>query len=192
MTTEADVEPLTDQPTSAPTLSSEVVFHGRVWDIRRDVFDAAGETVAREYTAHPGAVAILAQDADGRVLLIRQYRHPIRSRDWELPAGLLDVVGEDPLAAAQRELAEEADLVAADWMPLIEFATTPGGSDERIRIFRARDLTATSEAFARTAEEAEIELRWAPLDEIVAAALEGRIENAILIIAALTAHVRHD
>src|SRR5690606_20152308 len=100
-----------------PVTESETVFEGRVWDIVRErfPFGAEGEELVREFQQHPGAVGVLAVDADDRVLVIKQYRHPIRHRDWELPAGLLDVDGEDALVTAQRELAEEVDLEAEHW-----------------------------------------------------------------------------
>jgi ADP-ribose pyrophosphatase len=182
--------PLADLSDPAEVVASARVYEGRVWDIRRDRFRFGGDEIERDYVDHTGAVAVLARDADGRVLLINQYRHPIRSRDWELPAGLLDVVGEDPLAAAQRELAEEADLVAEQWSELLMFATSPGGSDETIRVYEARGLSVAPEAFARTEEEAELVLRWVPLAEAVEAALAGRLHNSILLVAVLAAHAR--
>jgi ADP-ribose pyrophosphatase len=181
--------PLRDLRDPAAVTSSERVFEGRVWDIRRDQFDFAGHPVVREYTDHPGAVAVLAINDQDRVLLINQYRHPVGLRDWELPAGLLDVDGEAPIAAARRELAEETDLVAEHWSELITFHTSPGGSNETLHVFEARGILPT-EAFARTEEEAEIVLRWAPLDEVVDAVLEGRLSNSILIIAVLAAHAQ--
>jgi len=181
--------PLADLPDPAEILDSEVVFSGHVWDVRRERFRLGGDELSREFVAHTGAVAVVARDDEGRILLINQYRHPIRTRDWELPAGLLDIPGEDPLAAAARELAEEADLAAEQWEPLLEFRTSPGGSDELIRVYLAEGLSET-EAFARSEEEAEIVRRWAPLPEVVAAILDGRIVNSILIVAALTLHVR--
>jgi len=179
---------LADDAVEVPILSSEVAYAGRVWDIRKDVFELDGEPITREYTDHTGAVAILAIDERDRVLLLKQYRHPIRRRDWEIPAGLLDVEGEPPLLGAQRELAEEADLVAERWDLLADFASSPGGSNELIRVYLARGLSATEQAFERTEEEAGIELRWVDLDEAFDAAVERRIGNAILIIAILTAH----
>lgn len=175
----------------AEVTSSERVFEGRAWDIRRDEFAFAGHTITREYMDHPGAVAVLAIDDQDRVLLINQYRHPIGLRDWELPAGLLDVGGEPPLDTARRELAEEADLMAEHWSELITFHTSPGGSNETLHVFEARGLLPT-QAFARTDEEAEIVTRWVPLDEAVDAVLEGRLSNSILIIAVLAAHARRD
>ncbi|MGN6273054.1 MAG: NUDIX domain-containing protein [Protaetiibacter sp.] len=182
--------PLSDLDDPAEVVDSTRVYAGRVWDVRRDRFRFGGHEIERDYVDHTGAVAILARDTDDRVLMINQYRHPIRSRDWELPAGLLDMEGEDPLTAAKRELAEEADLEAAEWRELLTFATSPGGSDETIRVYEARGVTPTAEPFARTEEEAELVLRWVPLEEAVEAALAGRIHNSILIIAVLAAHAR--
>ncbi|MCP2032562.1 ADP-ribose pyrophosphatase [Okibacterium sp. HSC-33S16] len=186
-TTGASSAPLADEPTEVEVRSSELVFDGMVWGIRRDVFDYHGEDITREYMDHTGAVAVFAMDENDQVLLIQQYRHPVGMREWEIPAGLLDVEGEDPLVAAQRELAEEVDLEARDWKVLAEFATSPGGSDEVIRIYLARGLSSTGEAFERTAEEADIVVRWAPLDELVTAVLERRIQNPSLCIAVLAA-----
>lgn len=183
----AEVGPLEDEPTEVEVRSSDLVFDGMVWGVRRDVFDYNGQDIAREYLDHTGAVAVFAMDDNDRVLLIKQYRHPVRLREWEIPAGLLDIEGEDPLVAAKRELAEEVDIEARDWSVLAEFATSPGGSDEVIRVYLARGLTATAEAFERTDEEADIEQRWAPLDELVTAVLERRIQNPSLSIAVLAA-----
>lgn len=180
---------LRDDPADVEILGSETVFTGRVWNIRRDELSYNGESIVREYMDHTGAVAIFALDAEDRVLLIKQYRHPVRMRDWEIPAGLLDIAEEDALAAAKRELAEEADLEAARWSVLGEFFTTPGGSDEAIRIYLARELTPTAEAFARDAEEADIEVRWVPLEEVVDAVLDRRVQNPSLVVGTLAAHV---
>ena len=173
-------------------VSSERAFAGKVWDIRRETFRYGDGEVVREFVDHTGAVAVLALDADERVLLIQQYRHPIGERDWELPAGLLDIAGEDPAVAAGRELEEEADLVAGSLQLLTEFYTTPGGSNESIRIYLARDLAATAEAFARAEEEADILVEWVPLDDAVAAVLDGRLHNSILMLGVLTAAAARD
>ena len=181
--------PLADERDPAPILEAATVFEGKVFDVNRETASFHGGTMVREYTAHHGAVAVLPIDDQGRVLLINQYRHPVGLRDWEVPAGLLDVAGEAPVAAARRELAEETDLVAEHWSELITFHTSPGGSNETLHVFEARGILPT-EAFARTEEEAEIVLRWAPLDEVVDAVLEGRLSNSILIIAVLAAHAQ--
>lgn len=181
-------EPLRDDPADAATIGSETVYRGRVWNIRRDDVDYNGQRIVREYMDHTGAVAILALDDDDRMLLIKQYRHPVRMRDWEIPAGLLDIADEEPLAAAQRELAEEADLTAARWDVLAEFYTTPGGSDEAIRIYLARELAPAPAPFAREAEEADIEVRWEKLDDVLAAVLDRRVQNPSLAVGTLAAH----
>ena len=184
--------PLADVSDPAPVISSERVFEGKVWDIYSDTVLFAGGEMTREYMKHSGAVAVLAIDDDDRVLLINQYRQPIQLRDWELPAGLLDVEGEPPLEAARRELAEETDLVAAEWTPLITVNSTPGGTNEVIHIFEARGLTTSPVSHHRTEEESEIVVRWEPFDEVVAAALDGRLSNAPLIIAVLSARARRE
>ncbi|MDP3208495.1 MAG: NUDIX hydrolase, partial [Rhodoglobus sp.] len=169
---------LRDELVTTAVSASERVFEGRVWDVRRETFDLDGSAITRDFVDHTGAVAVLAMDERGRVLLIKQYRHPVRARDWELPAGLLDLDGESPLAAAQRELAEEADLVAEHWQVLSEFMTSPGGSNEVVRVYLARGVAATPEAFARTEEEAGIELRWVPHDQAVDAVLRRDLQNS--------------
>jgi len=187
-----DAVSLRDEPHPVEVVSSERAFAGKVWDIRRETFRYGDGEVVREFVDHTGAVAVLALDADERVLLIQQYRHPIGERDWELPAGLLDIAGEDPAVAAGRELEEEADLVAGSLQLLTEFYTTPGGSNESIRIYLARDLTATAEAFARAEEEADILVEWVPLDDAVVAVLDGRLHNSILMLGVLTAAAARD
>jgi 8-oxo-dGDP phosphatase len=177
--------PIADEPFEATVTKTETPFEGAVWNIRRDTLDYNGHEMRREYMAHTGAVAIYAENEAGRVLVIQQYRHPVRLRDWELPAGLLDQPGEGPLEAAKRELSEEADLEADDWEPLVTFNSTPGGSDEVLHVFRARGLRETSEPFHREAEEADIVKQWVPREEIVEGALAGRLSNSILILSAL-------
>jgi ADP-ribose pyrophosphatase len=177
---------LEDQPFSAPVVSGETAFDGAVWNVRRERFEYGDHELVREYVEHPGAVAVLPIDDQERVLLIRQYRHPVRMRELELPAGLLDVEGENPLAAAQRELAEEADLQASEWSLLTDFFTSPGSNSEAIRVFLARGLSATP-AFERTAEEADLELHWVSLDDAVDAVLDRRIGNGIACVALLAA-----
>lgn len=179
---------LRDEPVDVAVTRSETVYEGRVWNIRRDEFVYNDSTIVREYMDHTGAVAILALDEQERVLVIQQYRHPVGVRDWEIPAGLLDIGAEDPLIGAQRELAEEADLTASRWNVLAEFYTTPGGSDEAIRIYLARDLADAGEVFERTDEEADIEVRWVALDDLVAAVLERRVQNPSLVVGVLAAH----
>lgn len=185
-----EFDDLRDEPFEPDVLASEVAFEGVVWDVRDDRVRYGDGEIRRQYIAHTGAVAILALDDEERVLLIQQYRHPIRHRDWELPAGLLDVAGEEPLAAARRELVEEADLVADHWEPLISSWTTPGGNDELIQVFLATGISTAPSAHAREDEEADIRVEWVPLDAAVRAVLEGRMRNGILSIGVLAAAQR--
>jgi ADP-ribose pyrophosphatase len=179
--------PIADEPASFEVTDSTVVYEGAVWDVRRDTIAYGDDSMVREYIDHTGAVAVYAEDDEGRVLVIQQYRHPVRVRDWELPAGLLDMEGEDHLTAAQRELGEEADLEADEWEPLVRYNTSSGGSDEFLQIYRARGVRATSSAFEREAEEADIVKRWVPRSELVEAILDGRLHNSGLVVAVLAA-----
>jgi ADP-ribose pyrophosphatase len=172
-------------------------FRGRLIGVRVDrvtMPNGAGTEVAeREVVTHPGAVGILALDDADRVLLIRQYRHAVGRLLWEAPAGLRDVDGEPLHATAQRELLEEAGFRAATWHVLVDDFTSPGMSDERMRIFLARDLTETPTDFQRIHEEADMPLAWVPLDEAVAKVLSGDIHNptaAMGILAAYAARAR--
>ncbi|MFD5215301.1 NUDIX domain-containing protein [Microbacterium sp. NPDC058345] len=185
--------PLEDEPFEPEIIRSDLAFEGAVWNVRDDRVRYGDGEIRRQYVAHTGAVAVVAIDDLGRVLLIQQYRHPIRHRDWELPAGLLDVPGEDPLLAAQRELAEEADLTADHWQPLVSSWTTPGGNDEMIHLFLATGISAAEAEHARVDEEADIRVEWVPLVDAVEAVLAGRMHNGILSIGLLAAErLRHD
>ena len=170
-----------DSPADLPVQSSEKVLTTPIFDAVKDsfTFGERGETLRRVYIKHLSAVAVLAVDEQDRVLLINQYRHPVRMKLWEIPAGLLDVDGEPMLEGAQRELAEEADLQAQTWSTLLDFYTTPGANNEAIRIYLAEGLTEVPEAerHVREAEEAEITTAWLPLSEAVQAVLSGQIHN---------------
>lgn len=189
----AEAAELEDRLGRAPVRDSEVVFAGRVWDVRRETVDLgeAGEVV-REFVDHPGAVAVLAlrEDRGGpEVLLIQQYRHPIGAHEWELPAGLLDVDGEEPWVGAARELGEEADLRAEKWDLLADYLSSPGGISEALRVYLARDLSDVPEGerFTREDEEHGMPTRWVRLDDAVDAVLAGRIRNATVAIGVLSA-----
>ncbi|MCO4256667.1 NUDIX domain-containing protein [Pseudarthrobacter cellobiosi] len=182
---------VSDAPSPRRLLSTEKVYEGRIWDVVSDSFQLSetGESLTRDYIDHPGAVAVLPMNDAGEVLLIRQYRHPVGMDLWEIPAGLLDVEGEDFVAGAARELAEEADLAAGEWNVLVDFFNSPGSSSEAIRIYLARDLTEVPhhERHERTDEEAEIEFHWIALDDAVAAVLEGRLHNPSAVVGILAA-----
>jgi ADP-ribose pyrophosphatase len=187
---------VSDEPSPRRLLSSQTVYEGRIWDVVSDSFQLSesGHHLVRDYIDHPGAVAVLPMNDAGEVLLIKQYRHPVGMDLWEIPAGLLDVQGEDFVVGAARELAEEADLVADTWNVLVDFFNSPGSSSEAIRIYLARGLTAVPhhELHVRTDEEAEIELHWTSLDEAVAAVLGGRLHNPSAVVGILAAAVARD
>ena len=173
--------------------SAETVFEGRVWDVVREVVELPGEdgptSVTRDLQRHPGAVTVLALDDDEHVLFVKQYRHPVRRELWELPAGLLDVAGEPPLTAAQRELAEEADLRAERWDVVVDWFNSPGGSSEANRIYLARGLSAVpaEERHTREDEERDMVPVRVPLAEAVEAVLAGRLGNPGTVIGVLAA-----
>lgn len=186
---------LVDQHGRAPVRDSEIAFEGLVWDVQRDSVDLGHTQVVREYVAHTGAVAVLAvrEDRGGpEIFVLRQYRHPIGAADWEIPAGLLDVEGEEPVLTAARELAEEADLRAEHYEQLLQFTPSPGGSDEVITVFLATGLSdvPADQRHEREAEEAGMPGGWVGLDDAVAAVLAGQVRNAPLIAATLCLAVR--
>lgn len=165
-------------------------FRGNVFRVVTDeVAMPGGGYAERDYVCHVGAVGVVALDEAGRIVLVQQYRHPIAGRMWELPAGLVDVPGERLPAAAARELAEEADLTAGRWDLLVDLHTSPGCSDEFIRIFLARDLAAVPDALlhARTHEETDLVVRRMDLDEAVRLVLAGEITNAACVAGVLAA-----
>ncbi len=155
----------------------------RVWTDTVETPD--GAAMVRTYLRHPGAVAVLALDDDENVVTVRQYRHPARMRLLEPPAGLLDQYSEDPLCAAQRELAEEAGLRASKWNLLLDLHTSPGASGENIRVFLARGLEVTSTDFVREHEEADLELARVPLAAILSGIRSGDFTSPTLVAAVL-------
>jgi 8-oxo-dGDP phosphatase len=171
-------------------LSSEPRFSGAVFEVRTDAVRMPDGSVAnRDVVVHPGAVAILALDTDGRVVMVRQYRHAVGSELLELPAGLLDVEGEPALTGARRELFEEAALAAGDWAVLLDMYNSSGMSDEAIRVYLARDLSDIGEQdrFAPEHEEISMTVERYPLEELVAMALAGELVNATAVAGVLAA-----
>lgn len=173
---------------SYPLLSSEKIWQGLVFGLREDTVQLPGsdEPVVRQYLDHPGAVAVVALRGS-KVLLLEQYRHPVKAKLWELPAGLLDVAGEDYLEAAKRELREEADLEGGEWNVLVDLFTSPGASSESLRVFLVREPVDSTEVFPRTEEEANMRPLWADLDLAVDGILQGRIHNPTAIAGVLAA-----
>jgi len=153
-----------------------------------DVTSPSGELLRREFCSHPGSVAVLALDDQARVAVVHQYRHPVQTRLVELPAGLLDVPGEAPLAGAQRELAEEAGLAADDWAVLADFCSSPGISDEVTRIYLARRLhqRARPDGFDVQGEEVDMGLAWVPLDDLLDVVRAGAVCNTALVLGVTT------
>ncbi|MGW0997555.1 NUDIX domain-containing protein [Streptomyces sp. NPDC002520] len=177
-----------DSPEEWEIRSTETPFVGNKTSVRTDeVVMPDGSVARRDYQVHPGSVAVLALDEEDRVLLINQYRHPVRHKLWEIPAGLLDVPGENPLHAAQRELYEEAHVKAEDWRVLTDVYTTPGGCDEAVRIFLARDLSeAEGQRFEVEDEEADMQHARVPVDELVRRVLAGDVHNTCLVVGVLS------
>jgi ADP-ribose pyrophosphatase len=175
------------QPHDHQVQSTETVFEGRVIAVRKDVVSMPGQTTSqRDVVVHPGAVGVVALDDQDRVLLVTQYRHPVQRRLEELPAGLLDKPGEPALEAAQRELMEEAGLAAQTWHVLVDTLTSPGMTDETIRIFLAREVREV-DRHVQEHEEADMTSEWVPLDEAVRRAFAGRLENAMAVVGVLAA-----
>ncbi|MEU1127084.1 NUDIX hydrolase [Streptomyces sp. NPDC005899] len=177
-----------DTPEEWQVTATVTPFTGAKTSVRTDdVVMPDGSVHSRDYQVHPGSVAVLALDGDDRVVVLRQYRHPVRHKLWEIPAGLLDVPGENPLHAAQRELYEEAHVKAEDWRVLTDVYTSPGGCDEAVRIFLARDLSeAEGERFEVAEEEADMELARVPLPELVRGVLAGDLHNNCLVVGVLS------
>jgi ADP-ribose pyrophosphatase len=174
-------------PHDYEVLSSERVYDGRVIAMRRDEVSMPGETSSvREVVEHPGAVAVVALDEQERVVLVRQYRHPVRRPLDELPAGILDVDGEPAGSTAKRELAEEAGLAADTWHVLVDLLTSPGMSDEAARIYLARDLREVDRD-VQEHEEAEMTSSRVLLATLVAGVLAGEYENSLLVAGVLAA-----
>jgi len=175
-----------------PVVASAEVASGILVRVRRDdVRMPGGEIAEREVVEHPGAVAVLALDESGRVLMIRQYRHPVGALLWEIPAGLRDVSGEPLRVTAERELLEETGYRAADWRVLADVFTSPGFSTERLRIFLARRIVRVPDQqreYVPEHEEAHLMVAWVPLQRALAAVLAGDVHNGVAAVGILSAY----
>jgi ADP-ribose pyrophosphatase len=170
------------------TVASHIAFHGSIMALRTDeVRMPGGVTATREVVEHYGAVAVAALDDAGQLAMIFQYRHPVGRRLWELPAGLLDAPGEDPAAAAARELHEEAGLVAEQWSVLVDVAPSPGFCDESVRVYLARGLRHVGRPEAHN-EEADLTVHWVGLPQAVDRVLGGEIVNSVSVAGVLAAY----
>ena len=186
----------TPTPPEAPgthdftVITSDTLYEGAILALRKDqVRMPDGSVAAREVVEHSGAVAIVALNDTGEILLEYQYRHPLGQRLWELPAGILDISGESPLAAAQRELREETAYAAKEWHVIADTITSPGFSDESVRIFLARGLYPVDRPTPE-GEEADMSLTWVPLAEALQRVFAGDIINGIAVAGILgAAHI---
>lgn len=158
--------------------SAETLYEGAIFALRRDDVRMPGGRIAgREKVEHFGAVAIAALDDRDRLVMIYQYRPAIGRRIWEMPAGLLDEAGEDPVEAAKRELVEEVGVSADEWSTLVDVVGCPGFADESVRVFLARGLRDVERPAAADDEEADLVIRRIPLDDLVAGAMSGELVN---------------
>jgi 8-oxo-dGDP phosphatase len=183
---------LVDEPLRYPVdESNERFVSGNVIDVRTDVVRMpSGDTADRDVVVHPGAVGVIALDADDRVLFVQQYRHAVGHLCWEPPAGLLDEPGEDPLEAARRELFEEAHMQAGRWDVLVDAFTSPGMTDEAVRIYLAREV-GPAEGARHQGEHEEVDMpaRWVALDDAVDAVITGRLHNPLAAMGVLATAV---
>ena len=170
-------------PNGLVVVSRREIYNGRVLRLEvDDVQEPTGARGIREVVRHRGSVATLAVHEDGRIVLVRQWRHPVGALMWELPAGLLDP-GESPIDGARRELEEETGLRAARLTPLADFYTTPGFCDERMFVFRATEFT---EVPPRPDDDERIEVRSCTLEEARAMIARGEIREGKTLVALLT------
>jgi ADP-ribose pyrophosphatase len=171
-------------------VESSVPYRGRIISIRRDLVRMPdGDVSQRDVVVHPGAVGVVALDDAERIVMVRQYRHPIGGPLWELPAGILDIPGEPASEAAARELAEEAALRADTWSVLVDVHASPGMTDEAYRLFLARGLAEipVEARHVGVHEEAEMGVTRVPLDEALTRVLDGDITNAMAVVGILAA-----
>lgn len=186
---------LADVRESWPVEGSETRFKGHVIEVRTDRVRMPNgdstEIAERDVVVHPGSVGVIGLDDDDRVLLIRQYRHPVGRMLWEPPAGLRDVEGEPLWRTAERELAEEAGYRARAWHTLLDVMTSPGMTSERARIFLARgfeEIPDGESGFERIHEEAGMPVVWVPLADALAAVMRGDIHNPLAVMGILSVY----
>jgi ADP-ribose pyrophosphatase len=177
-------------PDSWPVAGTEEQFKNWLITVRTDKVQMPDSSHAeRTVVTHIGAVAVLALDEQDRVLMIRQYRHPVARQLWEIPAGLRDVSGEALVDTARRELLEETGYAAREWHALIDSYASPGITSERIRIFLARGIETAQSDYEREGEEKFLRTAWVPLAEAVQAALAGKLHNGATIQGILAARI---
>jgi ADP-ribose pyrophosphatase len=181
-----------DRPEAFHVLTSTPRFSGHVINLRTDLVRMPdGDPAARDVVMHPGAVGTIVLDSRDRVLLVQQYRHPPGRMLWEPPAGLLDTdaLGQTPYENAARELFEEAGFRATQWLVLVDLFTSPGMSDEAVRLYLARGVTEVDAAERHVGrhEEADMSWAWVPLDDAVDKVLHGELHNPLAVTGILAA-----
>lgn len=176
-----------DEAFATRVTDRKTIFDGMIWDVVSETFEFADQQLTREFVDHPGAVAVLAVNDQNQVLMIRQYRQPVRQFLWEIPAGLLDVQGESLIDAAARELQEETGYQSASVSHLIDFYTTPGGNNEMIRIFLARDLTFVGRPLEQEGEERQLQVEWIDFDDALQSVLSSDIKSPSAAVGILAA-----
>ena len=173
-------------------VDSETLYVGKIFALRADEVRMPGGNIARrEVVEHYGAVAVVAMDDDANIVMVYQYRHPIGRRLWELPAGLLDMGGEPPHITAARELKEEAGLSAQKWRVLVDLVSSPGFSDESVRVYLATGLSDVGRPDAHD-EEADLVVKWFSLDDAVRMTMSGGLVNTIAVSGILAVHAARD
>jgi len=175
-----------DTQESWPVAATEPLLKHWLLTVRSDKVQMPDKNFAeRTVVSHPGAVAVVTLDDASRVLMIRQYRHPVGYQLWEIPAGLRDAAGEPPLETARRELFEETGYRAREWHVLIDYFTSPGFTTERLRIYLARGVEQAKDdpgpAYVRHHEEKYLIQQWVPLDDAVRLAFAGKLHNSSAI-----------
>jgi len=189
---------VSDSPERWPVESSRDLYRGEwIVALRADVVRRPGAADERAFERwvleHPGAVVVLAVDDQERVCCLRQYRHAAQGRFVELPAGLRDTAGEDPVETARRELREEAELEADDWRQLLDLYPSAGITAERQVVYLARGLRHADRGdFALEHEEADMERIWVPVADLVDAVLAGRVSESPISAAVLAYVVLRD
>lgn len=187
---------LSDVPEEWPVVASEDLYRGSApFAVRSDTLhhpdDGPDHAFSRIVVEHPGAAVVLAVDEDERVLVVVQYRHAARRRFVELPAGLLDKPGEDPEEAARRELLEETGYQAESWTHLGSTYSSPGVTAEVIHLYLARGLSAGDRGdFVAHHEEADMQVYWLPLRDLVDGVLDGTVADAPVVNAVLLARAK--
>ena len=181
---------LQDEHLSWPVVGSRELHREWVLVLREDEVQRPGhpeETFPRLVLEHPGAALVLAVDDQQRVCCILQYRHAAGGVFVELPAGICDQEGEDPRVTAERELREEVELQAEHWRHLVTLYASAGTTDELHHVYLATGLSPADRGdFELHAEEAEIEQVWVPVEELVEAVLDGRVQEGPIASAVLT------